>query len=141
MIRVERRWQKRAKTHKQIQVTQGAYSWGSLSAGTHGGGGVLDLQTWHLSAHERTVLINVLRKHGAVAWYRSGPGWAGNEHIHLVLCAHRNAAPGAKAQIREWAAGGDGLVGPAADPHWRPKRPRRWSHRRRKIVYTDGWLD
>lgn len=105
---------------KRVGVTficwQGSYSDGSLSAGTHSGGGALDLNV----PADPAMLVRVLRKQGFAAWYR-GPGSGFDPHIHAIDIGNKRLSPGAVSQVAKYRAGGDGLAGTNPDPQ--PFRP------------------
>ncbi|GGR52083.1 hypothetical protein GCM10010282_51360 [Streptomyces roseolus] len=82
------------------QVIQGPYSDGSLSAGTHTGGGVVDVP---VSAFDAMIAA------GFIGWIRSGPAWAGNEHAHMILPGAPDLSPQARWQVQDYYAGGSGL--------------------------------
>ena len=115
------------------RLGQGSYSDGSMSGGTHLGGGVVDIMFAGLNAKQRKATVRWLRKAGFAAWAREGAAWGtNNDHCHAVLLGHRNLSPAAKQQTDAYRAGRDGLAGNAPDHTWRPRRPRRWSHRKNR---------
>jgi hypothetical protein len=116
------------------RIGQGSYSNGSLSAGTHSGGGAVDIMFAGLTKKQQRATVKWLRKAGFAAWARTGPGWVGNEHAHAILRGHRNAHPAAKAQVIAYDNRRDGLAGNLADSTWRPKVKRRWSHRKNRPI-------
>ncbi len=117
------------------RIGQGSYSDGSLSAGTHSGGGAVDIMFAGLTRKQRRATVKWLRRAGFADWSRVGPGWSpGNEHAHGILRGHRTASPEAKAQVVAYDAGRDGLVSNLIDREWRPKVKRRWSHRQNRPV-------
>ena len=96
-----------------MTITQG---WGDApaSAGTHLGGGMLDVSVRQadgdlMTSAQISDRVSALRKVGFAAWYRN---WSGNQHIHAVaindylmpLATHTN-----NCQIAEYRFGGDGL--------------------------------
>lgn len=89
------------------------------SAGTHDGGGVVDLLPWD---HERKV--RALRKIGFAAWFRPELWRDGKriwgEHIHAVLIGNKKLAPAALRQVDDYRHGLNGLANGAPDPTWRP---------------------
>lgn len=118
----------------ELTIVQGSYNRGgvSASAGTHDGGGAVDLAPWDA---ERKVLVG--RKVGCFAmWERlpsQGP-WA--KHVHGILIGNDKASRGAKNQVVAYRAGRNGLVanrpddGPRVtikafsyDPTWAPGQP------------------
>lgn len=101
----------------ELTVVQGCYHPGvDQSAGTHDGGGVVDL-----APYDQARKVRVLRDLGWAAWYRPTLPGKWGAHIHAVLIGHDTASSAAKAQVLEYKAGGDGLVGESADPN--PYRP------------------
>lgn len=81
------------------------------SANTHATGGAADW--WGVNVE----VAATARMMGAPAtWVRSTGSFADNKHTHSVLRGCPHLHPSAQAQIREVDAGGDGLIGNAADP-------------------------
>lgn len=103
-----------------IIPTQGSWSDGSLSAGTHGGAGAVDLRTWHMSREQRVYLVRCLKDAGMAAWYRDqSQGF--DPHIHaLDIGGQTGMDAGAKAQIKSFDAKRDGLRSNKADNTYRP---------------------
>lgn len=101
----------------ELTVVQGSYNAGGVdaSAGTHDGGGVVDLLPW-----DYVNKIRALRRIGFAAWYRPEiPGLWG-PHIHAVLIGNKKLAPVASRQVAAYLAGRDGLASNGPDRHWRP---------------------
>ena len=111
-------------TTATIRPTQGSYSTSvGASAGTHSGGGAVDLSTRGLAGIDKSNLIRALRTVGFAAWirpYRAGV-WA--EHIHAIAIqpGGRNdrgvLAPSAHRQVQAYYDGRDGLAANGQDPH------------------------
>lgn len=124
--------EKRGKNRKEWRITQGGYNAGGVaaSAGTHDGGGVVDLSVTGMGPKQIKGMVKWLRKAGFAAWFRD---WSGNEHVHAVLVGHVEASRGAKDQMASYKRHRDGLAGDNWDNAWRPdgKLPR-WSHRQNK---------
>jgi GH25 family lysozyme M1 (1,4-beta-N-acetylmuramidase) len=101
----------------RLTVVQGSYNAGtvSASAGTHDGGGVVDLLAWDWKQK-----VRVLRATGFAAWYRPTVKGLWGEHIHAVLIDHGRLSPSAARQVGAYRAGRDGLKSNRADPFWRP---------------------
>ena len=112
-----------------LTLHQGSYNAGrvSASAGTHDGGGAVDLAPWD---HERKVLE--LRRTGFAAWYRPARSGVWGAHIHAVLIGNRRLSPGAQAQVQEYLAGYDGLAGDGRDTGPRQFVNNRYSWRQGK---------
>jgi len=91
------------------RLSQGSYNRGvSASAGTHDGGGVVDIPSTNLS------LLKVLREVGFAAWIRtSAEGFS--PHIHAVAIGDRELAPGARNQVTAYFNGRNGLANGRAD--------------------------
>ena len=102
-----------------LTVIQGCYNGGavSASAGTHDGGGVVDLVSWDAKRKVRAA-----RELGAFAWFRPDLPGVWGEHIHLGVRSHGKLSSAAKAQ--QTAYDGDparnGLASNAVDRTWHP---------------------
>ena len=100
----------------QAVVTQGSYQNPvSASAGTHSGGGVLDLRARDLTPVRKGQLLKALRQVGFAAWLRTpnqGP-WV--EHFHIVLIDHPLLSTQAATQVRDYRAGLNGLANKGKD--------------------------
>lgn len=95
-------------------ITQGGYNNGAVpaSAGTHDGGGVIDVAA---SLVDTEAKRKIWRKSGWAMWHRRT--WEGNwpEHGHGVLIGCPHASAGAKRQVTAYKAGLNGLASKAAD--------------------------
>jgi len=117
-----------ARLGYDLTIFQGSYNAGSeavkASAGTHDGGGAVDLAPWDWENKVRE-----LRRTGFAAWHREAIPGVWGEHIHAELVGNRLASPSAKAQWAEYLRGENGLAnhGPDTGPrdfvnnrfHWR----------------------
>lgn len=109
----------------ELSIVQGSYNRGvSASAGTHDGGGVVDLLEWDWPNK-----VRALRLAGFAAWHRpKGPSW--NGHIHAVLVGNKMLSSSAADQVDDFRAGRDGLAGNRPDPHGGTVfRPFPWTYR------------
>ena len=111
----------------QFVVTQGSYQGGHgdrNSAGTHDGGGVVDLR-W--CGHARC--IRALRQAGFAAWLRTPAQGPWPHHIHAVLGGHPRLAQSAANQWTAYVGGRDGLKsnGPDDGPRINPIPRFTWS--------------
>lgn len=102
----------------ELSVMQGSYNGRAVgaSAGTHAGGGAVDLAP--TDAHNK---VRVGREFGHFAmWERQPiPGlWA--HHVHGILIGNTHASPEAKAQVTDYRNHRNGLKGHAADNTWHP---------------------
>jgi hypothetical protein len=102
-------------------VTQGSYNRGgvSASAGTHDGGGAIDLNVAGLSSSERHALVRALREAGFAAWLRKRPTFS-MDHVHAIAIGDPDLPAGARSQVADYFAGRDGLAGRRRDPHGGP---------------------
>lgn len=101
-----------------LTVVQGSYNAGGVaaSAGTHDGGGAVDLLAWDWENK-----VRALRAVGFAAWYRPTIPGHWNAHIHAILIGNPALSQGAKNQVAAYYAKRDGLKSNAHDPFWRPK--------------------
>lgn len=110
-------------------VTQGSYSRSvSASAGTHDGGGALDLSVAGLSATQRARLVRALREAGFAAWLRKRPTFD-SDHVHALAIGDPDLPASARNQVEAYFNGRDGLVGNRRDPHGGPL-VKSWMRRR-----------
>ena len=100
-----------------LTIVQGSYNAGGVgaSAGTHDGGGAVDLAPYDW-AHK----VRVMRAVGFAAWHRPTIPGVWNEHIHCILVSDAKASPAAKAQIVDYRNHRDGLAGHGFDNTWHP---------------------
>jgi peptidoglycan hydrolase-like protein with peptidoglycan-binding domain len=103
------------RLHCTLDATKGSYTGpDSSSAGTHAGGGAVDISVNVRCGHSISQVVAALRTVGFAAWYRN---WTGNRHIHAVAIsdldmATETAFPGVfdmREQVADWAQGKDGL--------------------------------
>lgn len=92
-------------------VTQGEYSNGSLSAGTHTGGGVIDIAA---NPRNQARMVAALRANGFAAWFRT-PAEGFAYHIHAVQMNNPNLSAAARAQVNSYRHGGNGLANGGKD--------------------------
>lgn len=115
-----------------LTIVQGSYKAGAgavASAGTHDGGGVIDLRSRGLT--DRRKVVEVLRKVGFAAWLRVPPSF--DEHIHAVALGDRDASQSAKVQMLDYRAGRNGLANKGPDDG--PKVTiRRWELVKRMVA-------
>jgi peptidoglycan hydrolase-like protein with peptidoglycan-binding domain len=110
-----------------ITLTQGSYNRGvAASAGTHDGGGVVDINVNAWSASTRSRVVLALRKAGFAAWLRT-PAEGFSYHIHACAIGDREMAAGAKRQVQAYFNRRNGLANNGADnsehrwPNWADK--------------------
>lgn len=102
---------------RRYTLTQGSYSPGAdpTSAGTHDGGGTLDLDAEGMSTARRTAAVRALRQVGFAAWLRdlSQDDWPW--HIHAVAVNDTDLASPAQRQVGAYYEGRNGLRGNGPD--------------------------
>lgn len=91
-------------------IVQGSYNKGGVaaSAGTHDGGGVIDVRCVDLSTSARRALAMALRHAGFAAWIRHPPLFP--YHIHAVAIGDPSLSPAARQQVPAYFNGRDGLA-------------------------------
>lgn len=106
-----------------IVVTQGSYSHGSLSAGTHAGGGAADIRVWNQKSPAAVDHLELwLRRVGFAAYYRTKNQGPWEPHIHAIAIGCPDLSPAARDQVDDYYAGRNGLanngtdLGPRLDP-------------------------
>ncbi|WFF04620.1 peptidoglycan-binding domain-containing protein [Micromonospora sp. WMMD1076] len=110
---------------RQLGITQGSYNTGvGTSAGTHDGGGALDLSVSGLSSATRTEVLRRLRTVGFAAWLRTPAQGDWGYHIHAIALADTDQSTGAQNQAGDYYLGRNGLANRGADdgPAVNPKR-------------------
>lgn len=125
MLQQAEAWAKRHGVPPGWAMYQGSYTSGvAASANTHDGGGAMDLKTTAdgKSLKQIRTMVEALRRAGFAAWHRAAPAWS-PDHIHAIAIGDRDLSSDARAQVREYFAGGDGLTGSAPDPHSAIGRP------------------
>lgn len=98
-------------------MEQGSYNPGGdvTSAGTHDGGGVVDLDVVALTSSQRTAAATALRQVGFAAWVRSPAMGNWDWHIHAVAISDTDLAPQAQKQVGAYYEGRNGLANNAPD--------------------------
>jgi len=104
---------RRLRRDCKFSVTQGSDSTDvGESAGTHAGGGALDISVKRGCGERHRSAVRALRQVGFAAWYRP---WVGNEHIHAIAISDPDLSGPAQRQVSEYYRGGDGLEGDGSD--------------------------
>lgn len=117
MVERAESYMKKMGLPQTLRITQGSFNNGvSASAGTHDGGGALDISISQFSKANADKVVKALRMAGFAAW-RRGEVDSFSPHIHAIAIGDRSATQVAKNQVAEYFRGGDGLVGSAGDMH------------------------
>lgn len=100
---------------RTLSITQGSYNPGNPdSAGTHDGGGVLDISVSGMSTSLRTTVVRTLRQVGFAAWLRT-PAQGFAYHIHAVAISDTDMSPSAQHQAGDYYLGMNGLANRGPD--------------------------
>lgn len=131
------RWaeQRVQRRHPGVTIvpTQGSWSNGSLSGGTHSGAGAVDLRTRHLTTAQRVATVRALKDAGLAAWYRDqGDGFA--PHIHALDRVTTNMHPAGRWQAAQYDRRRSGLTSNRPDPTYRPDPPVKWNYTKGRPV-------
>jgi len=110
---------------RNFYVVQGSYNAGgvSASAGTHDGGGAVDLSTYDWgSLKDKKWIIKQGRLAGWAAWLRPTLPGEWNEHTHAIAIGDGEMSSGARNQVSQYYSGRNGLAnyGPDPDPRVTP---------------------
>lgn len=98
-----------------ITLTQGSYNSSNPdSAGTHDGGGVVDISVSSLSTTQRWQTVQALRTVGFAAWLRT-PSDGFEYHIHANGISDPDMSPSARNQVHDYYFGKNGLANHNAD--------------------------
>lgn len=100
-----------------LRVTQGGFNAGgvSASAGTHDGGGALDISVHGMDATEIATAIRRLRQVGFAAWHRLPSQGSWVEHIHCIAVGCTSLSAGAAKQVAAYKKGRNGLANNGPD--------------------------
>jgi hypothetical protein len=100
-----------------IVLSQGSYNPGGVdaSAGTHDGGGCVDVSVSELSTTQRWQTVKALRTVGFAAWLRSPDQGPWPYHIHAVAVGDTDLSTAARDQVADYYVGKNGLASHAAD--------------------------
>lgn len=102
---------------RDIRVTQGSYNAGgvSASAGTHDGGGAVDISVRDLTTKQRWQTVKALRTVGFAAWLRTPDQGPWVAHIHAIAVGDTDLPNSARNQVADYYVGRNGLANHAAD--------------------------
>jgi peptidoglycan hydrolase-like protein with peptidoglycan-binding domain len=102
---------------RQLGITQGSYNPGGTpgSAGTHDGGGVLDVSVEGMTSATRVTVARNLRRVGFAAWVRTPAQGDWGYHIHAVALADPDQSSAAQHQSGDYYLGFNGLANHGAD--------------------------
>ncbi|MDH6130936.1 peptidoglycan hydrolase-like protein with peptidoglycan-binding domain [Kitasatospora sp. MAA4] len=100
-----------------LTLSQGSYNPGGdpTSAGTHDGGGVVDVNIDGMSSTTRTAVARALREVGFAAWVRNPSQGDWPWHIHAAAINDTDLSTQAQNQIGDYYLGLNGLANRGAD--------------------------
>ena len=101
----------------QFTIIQGSYNKGGVaaSAGTHDGGGAVDVACDELNAAQRKAVVLALRQVGFAAWLRT-PGQSNwPYHVHAIAQGDKDLSRGAANQVAEYRRCRNGLASRGKD--------------------------
>ncbi|HEY7591986.1 MAG TPA: peptidoglycan-binding protein [Actinophytocola sp.] len=102
---------------RQLGITQGSYNPGGdpSSAGTHDGGGALDISVSGMSEATQTTVVRRLRQVGFAAWRRTPSQGDWGFHIHAIAISDTDQSPAAQHQAGDYYLGLNGLANHGPD--------------------------
>ncbi|MEU7855390.1 peptidoglycan-binding protein [Nonomuraea sp. NPDC049141] len=102
---------------RNLKLDQGSYNPGGdpTSAGTHDGGGVVDISVEGMSSATRTSVVRALRLVGFAAWVRNPQQDDWPWHIHATAISDTALSSQAQHQIGDYYLGLNGLAGRGPD--------------------------
>ncbi|MEO3786166.1 peptidoglycan-binding protein [Actinocorallia sp. B10E7] len=102
---------------RKLVLDQGSYNPGGdpTSAGTHDGGGAIDISVRGMSSATRTAAVRALRRVGFAAWVRSPEQGDWPWHIHAVAINDTDLSSQAQNQVGDYYLGLNGLSGRGRD--------------------------
>ncbi|MEV4006413.1 peptidoglycan-binding protein [Actinomadura sp. NPDC049753] len=102
---------------RDLVLDQGSYNPGGdpTSAGTHDGGGVVDVSVKGMDSATRTAVARALRRVGFAAWVRSPAQGDWPWHIHAAAISDTDLSSQAQHQTGDYYLGLDGLSGRGPD--------------------------
>ncbi|CNF46566.1 Uncharacterised protein [Mycobacterium tuberculosis] len=118
---------------RTLVLDQGSYNPGGdpTSAGTHDGGGVVDISVEGMSAATRTSVARALRRVGFAAWVRSPSQGDWPWHIHAAAISDTDLSSQAQHQTGDYYLGLNGLANHGPDDG--PRVPiRTWEEYQRR---------
>src|SRR5262245_48529268 len=109
----EMRW---LRSFAPVPLSQGSYSTSvGQSAGTHDGGGALDVRVRDMTGSQKDSVVWALRRIGFAAWHRLPSQGDWPEHIHAIAIGDKELSDSAKAQVTAYKNGRNGLANNGAD--------------------------
>ncbi len=100
-----------------VVLSQGSYNPGGVgaSAGTHDGGGAVDVSISDLGTTQRWEVVKALRTVGFAAWLRTPDQGPWPYHIHAIAIGDTDLSIAARNQVADYYVGKNGLASHAGD--------------------------
>jgi hypothetical protein len=101
----------------KFAILQGSYNKGGVaeSAGTHDGGGAIDIDVRTKSAAQRVAVVKAMRQVGFAAWLRTPAQGNWPYHVHAIAVGDKDVSRGAAHQVAEYHRRRNGLANRGAD--------------------------
>jgi hypothetical protein len=117
----------------KLNVIQGSYNSGvSASAGTHDGGGALDV--WGKGGSHVAAEVAALRRVGFAAWGRTPSQGNWGYHIHCIAINDAELSSGARNQVTAYKNGRNGLASNGRDTFTRAYVNSTWEKYKASVV-------
>jgi len=119
---------------RTLTLSQGSYNPGGdpTSAGTHDGGGVVDVSVTGMTPDYRVTVARALRTVGFAAWVRNPSQGDWPYHIHAAAISDTDLSPQAQHQTGDYYLGKNGLANGAADDGPKVTPIRTWEEYQRQ---------
>lgn len=115
-----------------LPLSQGSYTTvAPQSAGTHAGGGALDVRLRDISSTQWNSIVAALRRTGFAAWLRRPSQGNWPYHIHAIAIGDHELSAAARQQVAWYKQGLNGLWPPSQGPDDGPRV--RWTQYRQDI--------
>lgn len=119
-----------------IVITQGSYNTSvGASAGTHAGGGAVDIRAVGRTTAERKEIVSCLRRVGFAAWLRTPIPNVWPYHVHGIAIGCPDLSSGAAAQVTDYLNDRNGLANNGKDDG--PRTWVNWTWEKYKKAYPD----
>ncbi len=101
----------------KFAILQGSYNKGGVaeSAGTHDGGGAVDIDVATKSPAQRQAVVKAMRQVGFAAWLRTPAQGDWPYHVHAIAVGDKDLSRGATLQVAEYRRGRNGLANRGKD--------------------------
>lgn len=110
-----------------LVFAQGSYNKGvTQSAGTHDGGGAVDIDVEAYSPSKRTAVVRATRMVGFASWLRTPAQGKWKHHVHCEAVGDPDLSPQASYQVDAYLSGGPGGNGLSGKTKGPDDGPRNW---------------